>query len=124
MKFKTFCIDFDGTIAYDAYPKIGGLIPGAKETMKQIKKLGGTIIIWTCRNNEAAIEARKFLEDNDIPFDYFNESIPEHINEYNGDTRKVFADCYIDDRGLLFQKQPVNWKIVQHIIFKDDEQCL
>jgi hypothetical protein len=36
-----------------------------------------------------------------IPFDYINQNAPENIIEYENDGRKIFADVYIDDKGIL-----------------------
>jgi hypothetical protein len=122
LKFKYYCIDFDGTIACDAYPEIGDLIPGAKETMEKIKELGGEIAIWTCRTHDAADNAKAFLEKHNIPYDKFNKPFDENVNIYGGDhSRKIFADCYIDDRSVQFGCKPVDWKIVQDAIFIDEE---
>lgn len=121
LKHKLFCIDFDGTIAYDAYPEIGELIPGAKETMIKIKELGGEICVWTCRTHQAAIDAVTFLNMNDIPYDKFNEPFDDNVNEYGGDhSRKLFSDVYIDDRCILFKERGyVDWSLIQHLIFEE-----
>lgn len=122
LKFKYFAIDFDGTIAYDAYPNVGELIPGAKETMLKIKELGGEIAIWTCRTDQWAQDAKDFLDKNDIPYDYFNQPFDHHVNIYGGDnSRKIYADCYIDDRSVQFGCQPVDWEFVKDTIFKYEE---
>lgn len=122
LKYKYFAIDFDGTIAYDAYPNIGRLIPGAKETMLKIKELGGEIVIWTCRTDQWATDAVNFLNMHNIPYDKFNKPFDEHVNIYGGDnSRKIYADCYIDDRSLHFQQQPVDWNDVQSFIFEYEE---
>ncbi len=93
-------IDFDGTIVTNTYPSIGKLLPGAKETIQFIKKLGHEIIIWTCRNGMALISAKKFLEKEQIPFDRINEQSPDRLKRYP-ETRKISADIYIDDRNLF-----------------------
>lgn len=122
LKFKYFAIDFDGTIAYDAYPNVGKLIPGAKETMQKIKELGGEIAIWTCRTDQWAQDAKDFLDKNEIPYDYFNKPFDHHVNIYGGDnSRKIYADCYIDDRSVQFGCEPVDWCIVQKAIYKYEE---
>lgn len=118
LKFKYFAIDFDNTIAYDAHPNIGELISGAKECITKIKELGGEICIWTCRTGEQELMVKEFLDKNNIPYDKINESFDESVEQYGGDSRKVFADIYIDDRTLLFQGQPVDWNIVDNYIFE------
>jgi hypothetical protein len=121
LKHKFFAIDFDGTIAYDAYPGIGNIIPGAKETMLKIKELGGEIAIWTCRTHAAKENAKKFLDANNIPYDKFNEPFDANVNEYGGDhARKIFADVYIDDRSIHLEGKPVNWEDIQKNIFTYD----
>lgn len=93
-------IDFDGTIASDNYPYIGHLRPGARQAMWEAKARGWTIIIWTCRCGRHLEEMKKFLEAAQLPYDVINEHAPENLARYNGDARKVFADVYVDDRGL------------------------
>lgn len=123
LKHKYFAIDFDGTIAYDAYPNIGKLIPGAKETMAKIKELGGEIVIWTCRTHQAKEDAKKFLDDNGIIYDKFNEPFDANVNEYGGDhARKIFADVYIDDRSIHLEGKPVDWDDIHNNIFLYDEE--
>lgn len=120
MRYKLFGIDFDGTIAYDAYPNIGELIPGAKETITKIKNNGGKIAIWTCRSGEHGKLVKDFLHKNNIPYDTFNEAFEENIIQYGGDSRKIYADCYIDDKCLLWNGNSVNWKIVDKLIFEEN----
>lgn len=94
-------VDFDGTIVEDRYPSIGSLRPGAIETLKQLRKEGYQLILWTCRTGKKLAEAVNFCASNGIRFDAINESLRYRIVAYNGSNpRKVGADLYIDDRGL------------------------
>lgn len=93
-------IDFDGTIVEDRFPEIGPVKLGAAEAIREIYKMGHYIIVWTCRNGEAADAAREFLDQNEIPYHSINESNPENVEKYGSDTRKVFATMYIDDRAI------------------------
>ena len=94
-------IDFDGTIVADAYPAIGELKPGAKEVINRLRDEGYYIIIWTCRAGIRLLEAIEFLAKNGIRYHQINKNSPENIREYKGvDTRKVYADLYIDDKGI------------------------
>ena len=36
-----------------------------------------------------------------IKYHYFNENFPHLIDRYGGDTRKISADIYIDDKCLF-----------------------
>lgn len=42
-------------------------------------------------------EAVKFCESFKLRFDAVNENLPEIIEKFGGDTRKIFAHVYIDD---------------------------
>jgi hypothetical protein len=104
-------IDFDGTIVEHQFPRIGTILPDAKETINRLYEEGHKIIIWTCRNNtepshypdpnweQAPLtEVVNFLRRNGIKFHSINENHPD-IGFWL-ESRKVFADVYIDDRNL------------------------
>ena len=102
-------VDFDGTVVQHHYPKIGPLKEGAKEALQGFKKAGHKIIIWTCRAGQEEKDVRAFLLANDIPFD----SINNPIMGADLGTRKVYADLYIDDKGLRFED---NWSELRRFI--------
>ena len=118
---KCIAIDFDGTITR-ADNKTRGqelvLKKNAPEVIRQLYSEGYLIIINTLRDGkEWEKEARDFLDKHDIPYHLFNENDPSRI-EYFGESRKIAADIYIDDRNLL--GIPDDWKdiycIVKHTI--------
>ena len=94
-------VDFDGTIVENKYPNIGREIPGAASALHHFKKFGHTIIINTCRAGEYLEQAKSYLIGHDIPFDFINENDPKRIAQYGGDTRKISADVYIDDKNIF-----------------------
>ncbi len=101
-------IDFDGTIVEDQFPEVGKMIPGASEAINQLYADGYTIIIWSCRTGIKKTRAIEWLVMNGIKFHRFNESCPTNIALHGGkDTRKVYANIYIDDR-MLFKLPPWN----------------
>jgi histidinol phosphatase-like enzyme len=107
-------IDFDGTIVEDEYPKIGKLRPNAKKFINKLSKEGYFIIIWTCRTQEYGFEAEQFLIENGIKFDEINKSCPANVEAFIGnDTRKVFANLYIDDKGLITIP---DWETIYNIV--------
>ena len=108
-------IDFDGTIVEDHFPEIGNFKPGAKENLLRLKKDGYYLILWTNRNGKKLAEAAQFLGENGVLFDSYNNGCPANIAEYGGiDTRKVFHDMVIDDRGLL--KPLPHWDEIYEMI--------
>jgi len=93
-------IDFDGTIADDAYPGIGDMMPGAGEVINRLYDSGYIIVIWTCREGELQKQAEKWLFDHGIKYHYFNANIPGQTTKYGYDSRKIGADVFIDDRNI------------------------
>lgn len=93
-------VDFDGTLCSDRFPEIG--IPNYRmlNFLRHLQKDNGDkIILWTCRNGKTLEEAVRWCKKHgDIEFDAVNENLPEIREKWGGDTRKVYADIYIDDK--------------------------
>lgn len=89
-----FAVDFDGTIVTNKFPSIGTIKQNTVNFMRDAKKKGHKVMLYTCRTNKVLDDAIKFLKDNRIPFDYVNN------NPNFGDGIKPFADVYIDDRAI------------------------
>ena len=94
-------IDFDGTIVRGEYPAIDGLMPDARKYMCMLKNKGHYIIINTCRTGNELLEAINYLLQEGIPFDRVNDNHPDMIAQHGGNSRKIFADVYIDDRNVF-----------------------
>jgi hypothetical protein len=114
----TIAVDFDGTIVEHAYPKIGKPIPFALEVLRQLQQeYRHKLILWTMREGRLLREAVEYCEKNGVRFYACNKNYPEE--EYReGDSRKIGADVYIDDRnigGLL------DWGLI-HKILTDDSK--
>ena len=92
-------VDFDGTLVEDKFPLIGEIRYPVWRTIQIAKNSGCKVILWTCRNKEYLDEAVAFCKDNGLEFDAVNENLPEIKEVYGGDTRKIFANVYIDDRN-------------------------
>ena len=93
-------IDFDGTIVTNKSPAIGEPIPGAAENIRSLAVDGHYIIINTCRSNDDAIAAVNYLRREGIPFDAINDNHPGHVVQYGNNCRKIYADCYVDDKQV------------------------
>ena len=98
-------VDFDNTIAVTEYPKIIKPIDMIIFTLKQAKERGATIILWTCREGKELENAVNWCKENNVPIDYVNENVPERIEKWGNDCRKIGADVYIDDRSI----NPLIW---------------
>lgn len=102
MENKIIAVDFDGTLCENRYPQIG---KPNRETIDYIKKRqqdGAKIVLWTCRIDELLDDAVRWSRNQGLIFDAVNENMPEIIAEFGTDTRKIFANEYIDDRNASF----------------------
>lgn len=97
-EWKIIAVDFDGTLCRDIYPKIGE--PNLKliKILKQLQKSGCKLILWTCRCGKLLDEAVHWCGQFQIQFDAVNENVEETIQKYGTNSRKIFADVYIDDK--------------------------
>ena len=113
-KYKAIIsVDFDGTICKVFYPKVGKERKGAKKYINKLYDEGYDIVINTCRTNESACAAIKFLKNRGINYHYFNTNFPHLIEQYGTDCRKINADVYIDDKCLF---EIPSWKDKYKII--------
>lgn len=98
-------VDFDGTIVSNCFPEIGEALFGAIESLIALKENGNKLILWTCREDSPERfyleEAIHFCLTRGLTFDAVNENLPESPFYHMGDSRKIYADYYIDDKALL-----------------------
>lgn len=122
MRFKTFAIDFDDTITIKTkFPEIGELNPHADRVIRRIKENGGEIAIWTCRTGHHELAVKNYLALHNIPYDSFNEILPSEKAEWGEGGRKIFAHCYIDDKGIYAQMRGgIDWLELESYIFGHD----
>lgn len=120
MKFKTFAIDFDGTIVDNdvPFPEIGKLKPNAKKVINRIRDNGGQVAIWTCRDGEHAEAVKNKLSDYGVEYDSFNSVLPCEREKWGEGGRKIYADVYIDDHGLYaMMNGGIDWEQIEEFIF-------
>lgn len=114
VKYYIAAVDFDGTLCENRYPKIGEENYFMTTVVKELQKEEDfKMILWTCREGDMLQEAVDWCEERGIKFDAVNENLPEVIEKYGIDSRKIFAHIYIDDRGIT----PKN---VENLIVKED----
>lgn len=110
---KIVAIDFDGTLVEDRFPAIGEPISAMFKLCKELKKAGVKLILWTSRDNDSEAKnldsAVKFCAEQGLTFDAVNRNIPEVINLFHNDTRKVYADLYLDDKAVPPWQDPSYW---------------
>lgn len=97
---KILAVDFDGTLVNDEFPEVGFAHYEIIDLLKRLHKKGVKIILWTCRTGQHLEDAISFCNVVKLPLDAVNKNIPEVIAMYGEDTRKVFADLYLDDKAV------------------------
>ena len=93
-------VDFDGTLCENAWPGIGEARGGVIDYVLGQQMTGAKLILWTNRRGERLDEAVRWCVARGIAFDAVNENLPEIVERFGGDTRKVFADEYLDDKAV------------------------
>lgn len=104
MDLKIIAVDFDGTLCENKWPEIGAPNKELITYLKEQKASGTKLILWTCRVGEILENAVKWSAEQGLIFDTVNENLPEVLEWMGGDTRKIFADKYIDDRNFNFKQ--------------------
>jgi len=92
-------IDFDGTIVEHRYPQIGEELLFAFATIKELKKQGHKLILWTFRSGMELDEAVEYCRMHGVEFYAVNKNYPEEIYD-ESISRKINADVFIDDRNV------------------------
>ena len=98
-----YAVDFDNTLAVTRFPEI--VEPKAKvvAAVKMLKANGHKIILWTSRAGKDLKDAVEWCTEQGIVFDAVNEPLPEQMDRWGNDTRKVYADFYIDDKAMTVE---------------------
>lgn len=97
---RIIAVDFDGTLCKNKYPSIGEPLPYSLYYIKKLAAAGNILILHTCRSGKLLYGAVAWCKAHGITFDYINENVPENIRLYGGDTRKIYADVYVDTNAV------------------------
>ena len=100
-------VDFDGVICVSEFPNIGRPHINVIDALIKRRKKGDKLILWTCRHDKLLDDAVAFCRNMGLEFDAVNENL-DFMIEKCGDSRKVGADYYLDDKSVtpdwLFEK--------------------
>lgn len=100
---KIIAVDFDGTLCENRWPEIGEANEQLIEYLKTEKSKGSKLILWTNRTEDKLSEAIKWCRNYEIEFDAVNDNLPEMIEFFGNNPRKIFANEYIDDHNKLIR---------------------
>ena len=101
-------VDFDGVLCEDRFPEIGRPNYDMIATVREALDCGIEVVLWTCRADAELEKAVAWCRSSGLEFSSVNENAPSNVAKYkamypNG-TRKVYADYYVDDHSLFFQR--------------------
>lgn len=104
---KIIAVDFDGCLVVNKWPEVGAPIEKNINKLKAEQAEGAKVILWTNRVGKPLEDAVAFCKEQDIHLDAVNENLPEVVEAFGGDCRKVFANEYWDDRAVLMSEQDI-----------------
>lgn len=102
---EVYAVDFDGTLSLGKYPALDEPNKKLITNLIERQQAGDKIILWTCREGDLLKSAIKFCLHYGLKFDAINDNVKENKDRWDNNSRKVFADYYIDDRNLYFSAQ-------------------
>lgn len=88
-------VDYDETLVSNGQPNMRLLAQ-----LKREQKSGNIVILWTCREDKSLVEAVNTLRQNGFIPNFVNQNTPDVIARMGRDSRKIYADIYIDDKGV------------------------
>lgn len=97
---KIIAVDFDGTLFENAWPDVGAPIEKNINKLKAEQADGAKVILWTNRVGGALDKAVNFCKEHGIHLDAVNENLPEIVQGFGTDCRKIFANEYWDDHAV------------------------
>lgn len=104
---KAIAIDFDGCLCTDAFPAIGEPNWAVINRAKAEQQAGAGLILWTCREGQLLLDAIATCKGWGLNFDSVNESLPDWIEAFRNQPRKVGATEYWDDKAVQLPAVPI-----------------
>ena len=97
---KIIAVDFDGTLSENKYPGTGEPNRKLFKYLIREQQEGARIILNTPRRAEQLDTAVDFCSKYGLEFDAINDNVPEIIKYFGYNSRKIYANEYIDDHNF------------------------
>ncbi len=94
-----YAVDFDGTLSMAEWPGVGQVNKELVDFLIRRQMIGDKVILWTCRAGKPLKDAVDFCRRYGLIFDAVNDNLPEIVEQYGSNSRKITCDVYIDDRA-------------------------
>lgn len=99
-RIPIIAVDFDGTLDRNEWPRIGEPNMGLIDLLARLRAAHKAyVILWTCREGENLTEAVEACREWGLEFDAVNDNLPFISESFGGNSRKIFANYYIDDKA-------------------------
>lgn len=99
-------VDFDGILCENEFPEIGAPKYEIISLVRQLIDNGHEVILWTTRNGEELVAAVDWCGSYGLHFNNVNgpatSNREEYRDRYPTESRKIYADIYIDDHNLEY----------------------
>ncbi len=92
----TIAVDFDGTCVEHEYPHIGADAEGAVDVLRELSQNDCKLILYTMRSGILLDKAAQWFKVRNIPLYGINANPDQDWS----DSRKVYANLYIDDSAV------------------------
>lgn len=97
-------VDFDGVLCENKFPDIGRPYHEVISLIRELSDMGHEVVLWTSRNGNELTKAVEWCTDRGLHFCSVNAPAPsnekEYADKYPTQSRKIYADVYIDDHNL------------------------
>lgn len=103
-KYQVIGVDFDGTLSFGKWPEVGPANTKLIDFLIKQRINGSKLILWTCREGEELKKAVYWCEKQGLLFDAINDNLPDVIEHYGNNSRKITCDYYIDDRAIAIKE--------------------
>lgn len=96
-----FSFDVDETLLFAGWPNVGKPDIEMFRAIHAAWSNGNIFLINTCRSGKPLDAFKKWLFDSGyhVMFATINENLPEKIEQYGADPRKLCADIHVDDHN-------------------------
>lgn len=109
-------VDFDGVLTtMPEWPDIGVMDVVLIRLLRAFRQAGNKIILHTCREGELLNMALIACQKHHLAFDAVNKNLPERIQEFGGDCRKISADIYLEDKAAGWSREAAYEALVAYI---------
>lgn len=104
LSIPILAVDLDGTLSLGArWPELGRPNMRLIQYLINCRKRGFKVILNTMREGELLEQAVKWCEGFGLRFDAVNMNLPEMVEIYGYEARKVGASYYIDNNSAIIK---------------------